>query len=279
VAASLAQEETMLAVYRMGTVCKAENGLPCDRYTWCECKDCGTTARPIELPDGKHCVKCTSIKLEHQARCAHVDLHQRTAEMVGCKRNPLAKNLNFGTLYRMAAPKFCIYANLFDADGNPMVSYAASILAAWHSAYPGIAAFHQFVEETLPRNGWVAISIAGRRRRLDREAQINPYRAVTQGIQFKVSASSQDLIQIAMKRNMEERDRRARNGAEAERKLWAKWKPLIQVHDELIYQCPREIAHSAAQIFKHNMETADAGTLGVPLVCEPKIGRTWDCIH
>lgn len=188
-------------------------------------------------------------------------------------------NLNFGTLYRMAAPKFCIYADLFDADGNPMVSYAASILTGWHSAYPGIAIFHQFVEEMLPRTNWVATSIAGRRRRLDKEAQINPYRAVTQGIQFKVSGSAQDLIQIAMMRNMEERDRRVRNSRPAERKLWEQWRALLQVHDELIYQAPVEIAEECAGIFKHNMETADGGALGVPLVCDPRIGRSWDDIH
>lgn len=188
VAAHLSLETNMIEVYQMGGICTAEDGGPCDRYQWFECHDCDHTAKPEEKTPGvKTCEKCGSLKIEHQARCRHVDLHQRTAEDAQVKRNPLAKNCNFGLLYRMGAPKFCVYADLFDADGMPMVQVARDIILRWHSAYPAIAPFHDKTEAMLEQNGWIAQTIFGRRRRLDEEARHNHYRAVTQGIQFQVS--------------------------------------------------------------------------------------------
>jgi len=188
VASHYAQENNMREVYLMGKVCQSEAGQPCQRYHFHECKKCGHTAIPKTHPDGtKTCVKCMATKLEHQARCRHVDLHQRTAEDANVKRNPLAKNLNFGLLYRMAAPKFCVYADLFDADGRPTVAFAQEVVARWHAAYPAIKIFHELVEQTLPTKGWIATTLTGRRRRLIYEAQTNNYRAITQGIQFMVS--------------------------------------------------------------------------------------------
>ena len=188
VAAHLAKEANMIEVYQMGGICVSEGGGPCVRYTWHECHECKHCGPPLEaVPGAKICSKCGSPEVEHQARCRHVDLHQRTAQDANVPRNPLAKNLNFGLLYRMGAPKFCIYADLFDADGMPMIGYAKDVIRRWHAAYPGVDGFHEKTEWELEKNGWVAQTLYGRRRRLDEEARINRYRAVTQGIQFQVS--------------------------------------------------------------------------------------------
>lgn len=114
------------------------------------------------------------------------DLYEpvNTAMVVGCN---IIFDCNFGLAYRMGAPKFCVYADLFDADGMPMVGYAKEIIQRWHDAYPDIEGFHLNTEWDLEANGWIAETLFGRRRRLDEEARINRYRAVTQGIQFKVS--------------------------------------------------------------------------------------------
>ena len=188
-------------------------------------------------------------------------------------------NLNFGLLYRMAAPKFCVYADLFDADGKPMVSFASEVIQRWFATYPAIKVFHELNEETLPRNNWIATTLTGRMRRLDREAQINPYRAVTQGIQFQISGTAQDLIKIAMVRIFDERNAKIAAARPAERKLWEKFRFLIQVHDEIIFQSHKDIAAESAEIFERCMVTADGGALSVPLSCVVQIGRCWDDVH
>lgn len=109
---------------------------------------------------------------------------ERTAMVVN---SCVILDCNFGLLYRMGAPKFCIYADLFDSEGMPMVQFAKEIIARWHAAYPGIAPFHEITDYNLERRGWVAKTLFGRRRRLDQETRANRFRAVTQGIQFMVS--------------------------------------------------------------------------------------------
>jgi len=186
---------------------------------------------------------------------------------------------NFGTLYRMGAPKFCVYADLFDADGMPMVNFAREIILRWHAAYPRIADFHERTERELERNDWIAHTIFGRRRRLDQEARLNHYRAVTQGIQFQVSGSAQDIMKSAMIRIYEERNRRRDNARPAERKLWEKVRMLIQVHDEIILEGPKALRPEIVELVKTNMESVGKGHLRVPLAADVKSGNTWESIH
>lgn len=282
VAAHLAIEENMIEVYQMGGVCTANEGGACDRYkVWvCEEGTCEHKWTPTDWTASvNQCPKCGSSHTEHQRRCRHVDLHQRTADDAKVKRNPLAKNLNFGLLYRMGAPKFCVYADLFDADGMPMVDYAKEVIERWHKAYPKIADFHQNTELMLETNGWIAHTIFGRRRRLDEEARINRYRAVTQGIQFQVSGSAQDIMKTAMVRIYEERNQRRESARPAERKLWERVKILLQIHDELVLEGPKQLKHEISDIFKRNMENVGKGYLRVPLSVDVKSGTSWDDIH
>ena len=284
VAAHLSQEDNMLEVYRMGGICIAEAGDACERYKlWvCEEGDCEHkwtpalwTAPNKSLP----CPKCGRKKTEHQARCRHVDLHQRTADDAHVKRNPLAKNLNFGLLYRMGAPKFCVYAELFDSDGMPMVEFAKEIILRWHAAYPAIAIFHEATEFNLQRNGWIAKTLFGRRRRLDQEARINRFRAVTQGIQFMVSGTAQDIMKTGMIRVWDAREKKIANARPAERKLWKKFRFLMQIHDECVWEVHKSLADETKTLVKTAMEGVGAGYLRLPLTFDTKCGRNWDDVH
>jgi len=279
-AAHLAIEKNMIEVYSMGGTCRHEDGQPCERFQQWVCEDgkCDHSWIPADWSvDKLACPKCGGDDTEHQGRCRHVDLHQRTAEDAQVKRNPLAKNLNFGTLYRMGAPKFSVYADLFDADGLPRIQYAREIIERWHAAYPGIAPYHDFVEGHLPSNNWTIQTICGRRRRLYVESKINRYRAVTQGIQFTISGSAQDLMKIGMVRVAKERDRRANNGGPAERKLWKQVKLLLQVHDEVQCVNPKAIGAEFRAMLKDIME--NVAQLRVPLVFDVKSGQNWDATH
>ena len=48
---------------------------------------------------------------------------------------------------------------------------------------------------------------------------------------------------------------------------------LLQVHDELIVECPEEIAPQVAQLVSREME--QVAQLSVPLVAEAKWGNSW----
>jgi DNA polymerase-1 len=48
---------------------------------------------------------------------------------------------------------------------------------------------------------------------------------------------------------------------------------LLQVHDELIVECPREMAADVAELVSREME--QVATLSVPLMAEAKWGSSW----
>jgi len=282
-AAHLAVEKNMIEVFTNTSGCEnGDNGGPCDRYTWYEClaEGCGKKAPPKETPDGsKLCSSCGSSKVEHQGRCRHVDLHQRTSEDVGVPRNPLAKNANFGLLYRMGAPKFATYADLYDENGRPMIEYASELIRNWHRAYPGIARWHDRVIKKLIEDDYIAYTLTRRRRRLDQDWKQSEYKAGTRAIQFMVSGSCQDIIKIAMTRIFKERNLKAEDRSKpAEAKLWSKLRFLIQVHDELLFEGPKKLRAEILEMIKRNMEGV-ATKLRVPFPSDARAGRTWDETH
>ena len=48
---------------------------------------------------------------------------------------------------------------------------------------------------------------------------------------------------------------------------------LLQVHDELIVECPEEMAGKVAELVSREME--QVATLNVPLLAEAKWGKSW----
>ena len=48
---------------------------------------------------------------------------------------------------------------------------------------------------------------------------------------------------------------------------------LIQVHDELLLECPDEEVEETARVLKESMESA--ADIGVPLSVELKVGKNW----
>jgi DNA polymerase-1 len=283
VAAHLSGDENMTAVY-MSPVCVDDAGKPCPAYKVWACDECDKQGRketktftPPDDQETKLCPACGSDAIEHKKQCRHVDIHTRTAEDVGVPRNPLAKNLNFGCLYRIGGERFCQYADLYDANGDPRVEYSREVIRGWFSAYPGIRPFHLLTEESLKKNGWIAYTITGRRHRLKQSAMRNEYEAITQGIQFQVSGTAQDIIKIAMRNIVRERETKIANSRPAERALWKKYRQLIQVHDELIGEGPYALRYEIKDLIERNMK--GAAKLRVPLESTAKFGACWDDVH
>jgi len=56
---------------------------------------------------------------------------------------------------------------------------------------------------------------------------------------------------------------------------------LLQVHDELVFECPEREAESLIRVARETMSGADGPgiKLSVPLVVEAKAGRTWAAAH
>ena len=77
-----------------------------------------------------------------------------------------------------------------------------------------------------------------------------------------IQGAAADIIKIAMIRVS---DRLEREGLQA--------KLILQVHDELIVECPEEEAEQVKSLLTEEME--QAVSLSVPMVAEANSGRTW----
>ena len=77
-----------------------------------------------------------------------------------------------------------------------------------------------------------------------------------------IQGTAADLIKLAMIRV-----EMALNKHFPEAKL------LLQVHDELIVECPEEIASQVAELISREME--GVAQLNVPLTAEAKYGKSW----
>ena len=56
---------------------------------------------------------------------------------------------------------------------------------------------------------------------------------------------------------------------------------LLQVHDELIFECPKDAADDAIALIKSVMEGAARPVLdlSVPLIADANMGASWDEAH
>ena len=77
-----------------------------------------------------------------------------------------------------------------------------------------------------------------------------------------VQGTAADLIKLAMIRVYDALGRR-----------YPEAKLLLQVHDELIVECPEGIAEDVAALVSREME--QVAVLDVPLKAEAKIGKSW----
>ncbi|MCG3203725.1 MAG: DNA polymerase I [Elusimicrobia bacterium] len=182
----------------------------------------------------------------------NVALAQVTPEM---RRS--AKAINFGIVYGQQA-----YA-LSQSLNIPM-DKAKEFIQKYFEKYAGVRAW---IESTLEnaRKTMVVSTLAGRRRRVP---EINSANSFTRGFAERVAVNtpiqgtSADIIKFAMIRVFDDL-----------KKSHLKTKMLLQVHDELLFDCPKDELKKALPLIRHGME--GAFKLRVPLVVDIKTGHNW----
>ena len=172
-----------------------------------------------------------------------------------------AKAVNFGIVYGISA-----YSLAQDIGVWP--SEAKAYMDAYLEKYHGVRDYMKSIVEQAREDGYVS-TLYGRRRSLP-ELKSSNYNTRAFGervaLNMPVQGTAADIIKLAMV-NVDKRLK--------EEKLRAKL--LLQVHDELIVECPEDEAERVREILKTEMEhTAD---LTVPLTVDAHIGHSWAEAH
>ncbi|MHB1415320.1 MAG: DNA polymerase I, partial [Chloroflexota bacterium] len=200
------------------------------------------------------------------AFAADEDIHAATAaELFGVPLSGvtsdmrrLAKTVNFGVLYGMSEYGLSQRADLSRQD-------AAEYIARYLGKYEGV---RRYIESTLAdarRDGYVS-TLLGRRRPIP-EVTSSVYglrqAAERMAINAPIQGTAADIIKLAMI----DLDRALRERGEEARML-------LQVHDELVLEVPRERLTEYVDLTREMM--ANAYPLSVPLKVDVSAGPNWD---
>ena len=197
------------------------------------------------------------------------DIHTITAAQVfGVARSevtPLmrrsAKAVNFGIVYGISP--FSL-----SQDIGVTVAEAKEYMDKYFAHYAGVRAYMDAVVEQAREQGFVS-TLYGRRRWVP-ELKSSNFNTRSFGERVALNAPIQgtaaDIIKLAMIRV---RDRLKAEGLEG--------RLVLQVHDELIVECPESEAETVCKLVEEEMEGVAA--LSVPLLAETHAGRSWAESH
>lgn len=172
-----------------------------------------------------------------------------------------AKAVNFGIVYGIGA--FSLAKDI----GTP-VGVAKKYIDDYLEHFSGVKRYMERVCEDSERDGF-SLTLFGRRRFIPEILSTNKtVKALGKRIAMNspIQGTAADIIKIAMI-NVDKRLKRELPEA----------KLILQVHDELIVECPESCSDAALLILKEEMESAVS--LAVPLPVDAKIGKTWYDTH
>lgn len=200
-----------------------------------------------------------------QAYCEGRDIHAATAAQVfnvplqdvtpTMRRN--AKAVNFGIIYGISA-----FGLASDLGISP--KKAKEYIDRYFENYSEVKNYMNSNVEKAKNNGYVE-TLLGRRRVIN-EIRSSNFNVRGFGeraaMNMPLQGSSADIIKIAM---IHVADKLKKGGYKA--------RLVLQVHDELIVDCPNEEILQVQKILQEEME--NAVSLSVPLTVEVGVGKTW----
>ena len=197
------------------------------------------------------------------------DIHRITASQVfGVPQSEVtpqmrrsAKAVNFGIVYGISP--FSL-----SQDIGVTVAQAKEYMEKYFQHYSGVRAYMDGVVARAKADGYVTTLFA--RRRWVPELKSSNFNTRSFGERVALNAPIQgtaaDVIKAAMIRV---RDRLLAQGL--------KGRLVLQVHDELIVECPQEEAEAVQRLVKEEMEAVVS--LPVPLVADTAAGKSWADAH
>ena len=172
-----------------------------------------------------------------------------------------AKAVNFGIVYGISAFSLAQDIGVYPNE-------AKAYMDAYLSKYHGVRDYMEKIKAQAKADGFVE-TLFHRRRYLP-ELKSSNFNVRSFGervaLNMPVQGTAADVIKLAMvnvSRRLEDEKLRARL--------------ILQVHDELIVECPQEEAEQVRKLLEQEME--NAVQLSVPLIAEAHIGHSWAEAH
>lgn len=194
------------------------------------------------------------------------DIHATTAgaiygvgpEAVTKEMRRHAKAINFGLIYGMSAFGLTRSTDLTLAEAETFVK-------TYFEKFPGVKRYLDGIRKQAASQGYVE-TLLGRRRyfpALQGKQNVQmKNREEREAINAPIQGTAADIMKIAMLKI-----------PSALKKAKLNAKMLLQVHDELVLECPKDELEETARVVQETM--ADAYPLDIPLSTEARYGKNW----
>ncbi len=200
------------------------------------------------------------------------DIHSHTASVIfKCREDEVteemrrrAKSVNFGIIYGLQA--FGLSRQL----GIP-VGEAKEFIENYFKNFPQVKDFVREVLEEVRETGEIR-TLYGRRRcfpdlyKKSLQDGFNLSASQRMALNTKIQGTAADIIKIAMIKLNEELC-----------KKMPEVKMILQIHDELLFECPVDLLEECKKLIKNTME--NCVSLNIPLVVEVGEGKNWAEAH
>jgi len=194
------------------------------------------------------------------------DIHATTAaaiysvplEAVTKEQRRHAKAINFGLIYGMSAFGLTRSTELTLAESQDFVE-------AYFKQFPGVKRYLDGIRKIAAEQGYVE-TLLGRRRyfpMLKNPTNINlKNREEREAINAPIQGTAADIMKIAMLKIPVTLQKAGLSG-----------KMLLQVHDEIVLECPKSELNATARVVQETMQAAYP--LSIPLLTEARWGPSW----
>ncbi|HLA06523.1 MAG TPA: DNA polymerase I, partial [Anaerolineales bacterium] len=197
---------------------------------------------------------------------AEEDIHATTAgaiygvspDAVTKEMRRHAKAINFGLIYGMSAFGLTRSTDLTLAE-------AENFVKTYFEKFPGVKKYLDGIRKQAAQQGYVQ-TLLGRKRyfpalQSKQNVQIKN-REEREAINAPIQGTAADIMKIAMLKI-----------PPALKKAELSGKMLLQVHDELVLECPKDELKETARVVQETM--ANAYPLSIPLSTEARYGPSW----
>lgn len=180
------------------------------------------------------------------------------------ERRTIAKNCNFGVFYGLF-PTGLQRTLKFKAGLNPTLSECETIIQNLKSGYPGLAKWQDEVKKRAAVSCYTETWLGRRRYLLGIRSSDWGKKSFAErcALNTPIQGTAADILKLACGRIISGLPER----------LWLK--PILQIHDELVFELPEDKADEAVVFIKECMETQPFPEFDVPIVAEASVGRNF----
>ena len=180
------------------------------------------------------------------------------------ERRTIAKNCNFGVFYGLF-PTGLQRTLKFKAGLNPTLSECETIIQNLKAGYPGLAKWQDEVKKRAAVSCYSETWLGRRRYLLGIRSSDWGKKSFAErcALNTPIQGTAADILKLACGRIISGLPER----------LWLK--PILQIHDELVFELPEDKVDEAVVFIKECMETQPFPEFDVPIVAEASVGRNF----